>query len=300
MLDSKHAYSEFIGPGKPMGMYLLGLHTHGGNWVELCNYVQSIPAAKYCLLHEQLLKMAVIEKRDSTEDTYVGFEELSLISLLAQESTPIADYLVKKELSDTLSLTSLPMDEPIDTLFALPYPVINIKTEGDQGVTYDVLSRKTPLHDMVWMRNGNIMFILSPDTTLRDTTKNDTAGSVLVLQRMLGILTYITHGGDTVETRRDGGPRKGKKYRNRQQAETVVRGVVGGKFAVALRAWEQAQDTDKGGTHASPRPHLRAGHWHTYWTGVGRTRAIRKFLHPCLVNADGVAPGTEIHVNVRK
>lgn len=45
-------------------------------------------------------------------------------------------------------------------------------------------------------------------------------------------------------------------------------------------------DNDCGGTHASPIPHLRRGHEHTFRHGAGRAHTFKKFLPPVYVNAD--------------
>jgi hypothetical protein len=45
---------------------------------------------------------------------------------------------------------------------------------------------------------------------------------------------------------------------------------------------------DQGGTHATPRSHLRRAHWHAFWTGPKASpdrKLILKWLHPVLVNA---------------
>ena len=83
----------------------------------------------------------------------------------------------------------------------------------------------------------------------------------------------------------------GKRNRNKPDfmRNPGLNRVVGGKFQSALKIWEKKQRLEsQGGTHASPKPHLRAGHFHLYHTGSGRTIPVVKFLHPCLVNADSV------------
>jgi hypothetical protein len=46
-------------------------------------------------------------------------------------------------------------------------------------------------------------------------------------------------------------------------------------------------DGSEGKTHASPRPHLRAAHWHHFWVGPlkGERQLILKWLHPIVVAA---------------
>jgi len=51
-----------------------------------------------------------------------------------------------------------------------------------------------------------------------------------------------------------------------------------------------------GETHASPRPHIRRAHWHSYWVGPKKEpekrRKVVKWLHPILVGARGRIDGT--------
>lgn len=60
---------------------------------------------------------------------------------------------------------------------------------------------------------------------------------------------------------------------------------VGRKIGQTLRTATQTKSA-LGGTHASPRAHVRRGHWHGYWTGPrkGQRTFILKWLHPMLVN----------------
>lgn len=53
----------------------------------------------------------------------------------------------------------------------------------------------------------------------------------------------------------------------------------------ASRKAGPAQDSEDGPgrTHASPRPHIRRGHWHTYKVGPGRTEKRLKWLPPVMV-----------------
>jgi hypothetical protein len=61
------------------------------------------------------------------------------------------------------------------------------------------------------------------------------------------------------------------------------------------------ESEDRGGTHASPRPHVRRAHWHTYWTGPRKDpqkrKPVLKWLSPILVN---VEDGADMPVTIRK
>ncbi len=71
---------------------------------------------------------------------------------------------------------------------------------------------------------------------------------------------------------------------------------VGWRIGAAIRAAEAAPARrDRGGTHASPRPHIRRAHWHSFWTGprakVGvapetERELVLRWLPPIPVNVD--------------
>jgi hypothetical protein len=62
---------------------------------------------------------------------------------------------------------------------------------------------------------------------------------------------------------------------------------IGMRIGAALRAATQrAESEPAGGTHASPRPHIRRAHWHSYRVGPGRAETILRWLAPIAVNVD--------------
>lgn len=60
---------------------------------------------------------------------------------------------------------------------------------------------------------------------------------------------------------------------------------VGVRLGSALRrAYAELKDKEPESTHASPRPHIRRAHWHTYRVGLGKTDLRLKWLPPIPVN----------------
>ena len=59
-------------------------------------------------------------------------------------------------------------------------------------------------------------------------------------------------------------------------------------------------DAPAGGTHASPQPHIRRAHWHSYWVGPRKDpekrRKVVRWLHPILVAGQGRINGKERHI----
>lgn len=79
----------------------------------------------------------------------------------------------------------------------------------------------------------------------------------------------------------------------REKGRVIPIGGIARVWDVGLRVGETLRLADggdtrraewKGGAHASPRPHVRRGHWHLYWTGTGKAVPKVCFVHPCLVN----------------
>ena len=66
---------------------------------------------------------------------------------------------------------------------------------------------------------------------------------------------------------------------------------VGIRVGAAIRmSQETKQAASQGGTHASPRPHMRRGHWHHFWTGKrndpGNRVLVLHWIPPLAINAD--------------
>ncbi len=60
---------------------------------------------------------------------------------------------------------------------------------------------------------------------------------------------------------------------------------LGWRVGAKLRSARSARPTGSGGSHARPRPHMRAAHWHHYWTGprTGDRRLVVRWVHPIVV-----------------
>ena len=64
---------------------------------------------------------------------------------------------------------------------------------------------------------------------------------------------------------------------------------VGFRIGAVIRAYEDREKVDsQGGTHASPRAHIRRAHWHSYWTRVKRGILKVYWLPPIPVGVKGI------------
>jgi len=75
---------------------------------------------------------------------------------------------------------------------------------------------------------------------------------------------------------------------------------VGSRVGVALRSLSNSEPRDhQGGSHASPRPHMRRAHWHHYWVGPrgnkGEHHLVVRWMPPVQVGAQVEGMPAVIH-----
>lgn len=91
-------------------------------------------------------------------------------------------------------------------------------------------------------------------------------------------------------------PRKTKRGLRARPPASPAMWTVGERIGAALRLAEQQEPTGSGGQgesgagRATPRPHIRRAHWHTYLVGKGRARRELRWVHPVLVSGKGIVP----------
>ena len=88
-------------------------------------------------------------------------------------------------------------------------------------------------------------------------------------------------------------PQKTKKGMRIFAPDHPSRWEVGYRLGAALRqALSEHEPAEPTGTHASPRPHIRRAHWHSFWVGKKDQPDARsvtlKWLPPIPVNVLGV------------
>lgn len=69
--------------------------------------------------------------------------------------------------------------------------------------------------------------------------------------------------------------------------------LTGYRIGAALRLADRREATDTGGgTHASPRPHIRRAHWHSFWLGPrdGERQLVARWLPPIAVGRGDLVP----------
>jgi len=95
--------------------------------------------------------------------------------------------------------------------------------------------------------------------------------------------------------------KKGYRYFPAKKTTIWQTGYRLGEF---LRESKGSKQTDQGGSHASPAPHVRRTHWHTYWTGPrknpNRRRPVLKWIPPTPVGFEWEEGGEEIGPVVKR
>ncbi len=114
-----------------------------------------------------------------------------------------------------------------------------------------------------------------------------------LIQKMLSLTLYLCSDKPDIDNLREPGtsphrpePKKVKGGMKLFPAQKPTIWEVGRTIGQALRNAARQANEYQGGTHASPKAHIRRGHWHGYWTGprTGKQEFTLKWLHPMLVN----------------
>lgn len=113
---------------------------------------------------------------------------------------------------------------------------------------------------------------------------------------ILSTLLYLCSEAAEVRDRKGGDrqPTGHKPPKRTPNAPTIWE--TGYRLGAALRHAREARSSEAlGGSHASPRPHVRRAHWHSFWIGPrdGERRVVLKWLPPIAVNVespDGLVP----------
>lgn len=237
-------------------------------------------------------------------------------------------YRFDPDLAEALSATPVAGALPVDLLHRLPEWCVYVESPGlevarwrVQGfyahLEWDVTRRGTELRLLLDTDEGlfPVVLHLSEDTLEgamraafheadRQVRKAGLPGKPSLaayarqtadaISPLISTLLYLCSEAAEIEDSKRQGRRPthlphGRKISAAANAPTVWE--CGYRLGARLRAAQTATTEPSDGAHASPRPHVRRAHWHTYRLGPGRTQARVLWQHPILVNADPDDPG---------
>jgi hypothetical protein len=231
-------------------------------------------------------------------------------------------YRYDPELLEALWTT--PVEKiPVELLYRLPEWCVYLETPGRgyEGLSmhgaflwleYDVPTGRSELRALLDVEDGQlipgILHLDQPDlessieATLGESLKHMPldqslpAGAWQAIREsfrtlwpsLISLALYLCSEEPDVMTERGAAerptrPRPGKRG-DIIPASAPTGWVIGSRLGRALR---EARERDpQGGTHASPRGHVRRAHWATYWTGPKSTpqKPVLKWLPPIPVN----------------
>ena len=122
-----------------------------------------------------------------------------------------------------------------------------------------------------------------------DRTTGDLSGDREFTELIIRCLAYISSEKPDVQDRGQIIV-KGSPYQKKQVPARVHTWDVGYRYVKETRGYatgseEEHPDNSARGTRASPRPHMRRGHWHTYRTGPGRKERKVIWVASCQVGS---------------
>ena len=143
---------------------------------------------------------------------------------------------------------------------------------------------------------------------MADKTVNDVPATILpsqsLIKKALELVLYICSQNADITASPKQYTYKPKKGKIEDRYAEVKTWDVGVRLAPKIRlskATERKESGDEHKSHASPRTHMRRGHWHHYWTGPksGERKLILKWTAPMLIGCvDENSPAVIHRVNV--
>lgn len=268
------------------------------SWLDLCKEAQSFSDQDYAGIVATVLYTVEHKAKDIRQA-----KDLLLISntlTMARSSQPIVHYVIKKELAEELS-RSVPIDGNmlVKDVFTLPYPTLAISIEGAKENDWFAICKPDKAVQLIC---NDFSMSLFDDNQLNHITDAN-----VMLNLYIKTLAYLTNNQDIITKKKkieipNENPSKQRKKKPRTLE--VIEGEIGGIFAKNIKLFNEQQNAPGNKDEVDPitgrkmKPHMRAGHWHTYRHGPGRTLTKLVFVHACAVNASEIARGTTLMVDI--
>lgn len=260
-----------------------------------------------------------------------GLDDLEAMSAIIPWRLHKVIYRFDPDLAAELTAReTLPGDIPAALLEHMPYPCVYIASppgvDGCDGVFaflewdqrypeamelrmhyqfaddtivqlyYQFASDRAALAERFAANNGETLRKIAADAGVTDeATLTRWRQCVESMPRHLSLLVYLCSDEPDLTRAADVPRRRGSgRVRTPNWADKIdVGSYIGSTIRMARRM--AAPPETSGGSHASPRPHMRRAHWHLYWTGEGRAVPCVKWLAPVFVRGDGADTPTVTH-----
>lgn len=236
-------------------------------------------------------------------------------------------YRFDPDLFDAIADTPITGDLPVEVLHRLPEWCVYVETRGRMTFSsnspihgffahleYDANDRRSELRVLLDCGEYLLPYIVhlglgtlrqgiewiaesakrKNEYGLPDHAFDDAVASGLpVLNKCVSLLLYLcSEEPDYLGEARPSRTEKRSKGGKVKGQEAPVVWDVGVRVGADLRRARRDQSDSSSlsdGTHASPRPHFRRAHWHTYLTGRGRTIPVVRWVSPILVGTETIA-----------
>ena len=238
-------------------------------------------------------------------------------------------YRFDPALYDAIIKTEITGDLPVEILFRLPEWCVYIEAPGlqyDGGEVYgffahlehDQNTHHAELRLLIDTANGHATLPLHLDTSTLDAaidkmiqtslknvglaqlpdgfslTTKDIPTLRNEVEPFISLLLYLCSQnaeiGDGQRLPTFPEPRKTKSGLRMFAPDKPTMWDVGLRIGAALRRAYHNEQTHQGGSHSSPRPHIRRAHWHSFWSGSRKESDNRKkqlkWLPPIAINVD--------------
>lgn len=123
--------------------------------------------------------------------------------------------------------------------------------------------------------NPNISIVISSESSALDCLSD-------LLRRTLQIILYICAENAEIAPNSEQAFITRRTSTIKDRYAEIRKWDVGFRIGAAIRKYNRRYSPDDpdrtAGTHASPRPHMRRGHWHHYWVGSRSDPDTRKLI----------------------
>ena len=249
-------------------------------------------------------------------DTLLNFITIAqVIFALAPWRLSKEVYVVDKDLKNLLFQQAGELDIPDEILLQLPYPCFYVEipdtyfrnekihgffvtleydinngdrelkpvflTESGAAFSYSIHIGCKTIAESVELLNEQSFECTRGDKRLEELAQKgdeEVPETIDFLKKIFQVILYILaqNADITPDPEQATITKRGKTIKDKYSE--IRKWDVGFRIGNELRKQKFVQSDYQGGTHNSPRPHIRRGHWHHFWTGPKKDESQRKLI----------------------